>query len=35
MSEFSQADVGGALSDYRERLSDAVEFANTWHDKLR
>jgi len=34
MSEFSQADLERALSEYRERLAEAVAYATAWHDRL-
>lgn len=34
MSEFSQADLDRALSEYRARLTEAVAYATAWHDRL-
>jgi hypothetical protein len=34
MSEFSQADLTCALSDYRAVVAEAMEVVNAWHEEL-
>ncbi|WP_069262056.1 hypothetical protein [Paraburkholderia nodosa] len=34
MSTFSEADLADALSDYWSAVSEAVEVAKAWHEKL-